>query len=348
MLIYLLLVIFGIHVALANLGIGLSTAIPLLKRRAEVEGGEVLGKVKRLMRFYASTYGLAGVMGTAFTVFLLSFYPDFIGFAGKIAFVPFALSILLIALHFLCIVLYWYGWDRFDSSTHFAIGIVMAISAILIPLGFRAIFGFLNVPMGLEFQPKLHLDTLKALTNPTFLALYPKSILASFAVTLSLLAWAFWDFKISEDFAKLSLVFLTATCFFGVVYAETLGVLAPSKFENAVHSPMLYAKLIFVAVQFVALTLFLRGWRNAVIPATACGFAGVFLGESLNALSQYPNLIANPSILPSSVRPSIAPILNLAKPNPLTQIPGLYTITLAFLIPLLLASLVLIYYAVEG
>jgi len=336
MLITLIVLIFGLHVVLANLGIGLSTVIPLMKRKAEKDGNEaLLAKAKRLMRFYASTYGLAGVLGTAFTVFLLSFYPDFIGLAGNIAFTPFALSVLLIALHFLCIVLYWYGWDKFDANVHFAIGVTMAISAVLIPLGFRAIFGFLNVPIGLEIHPKLHLDTLKALSNPTFLALYPKSILASYALTFIILAYD------DRRFAKLGLIALTATAILGIVYAETLRELAAYKFNNAISSPIFFAKMAFVSAQFIALIAYLK-WnsRSCILAAGAFALTGVFMGEILNAFSQYPYLIVNTSILPENVRVALAPIINLAHPNPLTN--GLTAITLAFLIPLLLASALLI------
>lgn len=60
---------------MVNLGIAFSTVIPILKRKGEKENNEIcLRTSKQLMNFYAATYGLAGVFGTAFTVFLLSFY----------------------------------------------------------------------------------------------------------------------------------------------------------------------------------------------------------------------------------------------------------------------------------
>ena len=254
--------------------------------------------------------------------------------AGNIAFTPFALSVLLIALHFLCILLYWYGWDKFEASTHFAIGMTMAISAILIPLGFRAIFGFLNVPIGLEFHP-LHIDTLKALTNPTFLALYPKSVLASFTLTFIILAYD------DRRFAKLGLITLAATAVLGIIYAETLRVFASYKFENAISSSLFFVKIAFVIAQFIALIAFLcNDSKSWIVSAGAFALTDVFLGEILNALSQYPYLIVNTSVLPENVRTALAPIIDLAHPNPLTS--GLTAITLAFLIPLLMASALLI------
>ncbi len=355
---------FGLHIVLVNLGIGLSTTIPFMKRAGERNRDEYLLKTARkLMKFYAATYGLGGVLGTAFTVFLLSFYPGFLGLAGNIAFVPFALSILLICLHFISIVVYWYGWDKLSENTHFVAGIVMTSSAILIPLGFRAIFGFLNVPMGLELQPKIHLNVVKALANPTFLVLYPKSIFASYALTFCILAGVFayrasrGDVRAEQysvKFAKYGLAFLVLTAILGVIYAETLRVFAPYKFDNvftflgltAKHdvSWMFLLKIAFVTIQLGAIAYFLRSKtvRSAEI-AGAAGIAAIFTGELLNAFSQYPLLIVNVSGLPPAVVKSLEGILSMAKPNPLTTMNSLYAITLAFLVPLLICFGVLIY-----
>ncbi len=356
---------FGLHIVLVNLGIGLSTTVPFMKRAGERRGDEYLLKTARkLMKFYAATYGLGGVLGTAFTVFLLSFYPGFLGLAGNIAFVPFALSILLICLHFISIVIYWYGWDRLSENAHFIAGLAMMTSAILIPLGFRAVFGFLNVPIGLELQPKIHLDALKALTNPTFIVLYPKSITASYALTFCILAGAFaYRMQRGDErardyatmFAKYGLVFLIATAILGVLYAETLRVYSPYKFDNVFAflgtnakydvSWMFMLKMAFVIVQFIAIAYFLKAREKGILAeiAGAAGIGAVFTGELLNAFSQYPLLIANVSGLPAAVVRSLEGILNMAKPNPLTTMNSLYAITLAFLVPLLICFGVLIY-----
>ncbi len=366
MIIDFLALTFGLHIVLVNLGIGLSTTIPFMKRAGRSD--EYLLKTSRkLMKFYAATYGLGGVLGTAFTVFLLSFYPGFLGLAGNIAFVPFALSILLICLHFISIVVYWYGWDKLSENAHFVAGLAMMFSALLIPLGFRAIFGFLNVPIGLELQPKVHLNALKALTNPTFLVLYPKSIFASYALTFTVLAGVF-AYRMSRGdsraesyalkFAKYAVVCLVITALLGVAYAETLRSFAPYKFDNVFGSLlgiaakydvswMFLLKMAFVAVQFSAIGYFFKARKT--LCAEVAGFsaiAAVFTGEIMNALSQYPLLIANVSGLPPAVVRSLEGILNMAKPNPLTTMNSLYAITLAFLIPILACFAVLIYLVV--
>ncbi len=182
---------FGIHIVLVNLGIAFSTLVPYLKWRGEKSGDSGLVKVSReLMRFYAATYALGGVFGTAFTVFLLSFYPGFIGFAGHLLLIPFGISAVFIIIHFFSIAAYWYGWERLNVRLHNLIGIVLALSAYLIPLGFRATFAFLNIPQGLRFLEadgyKAYLDLTEALGNPTFLPLYLKSLVG--ALTAGLLA----------------------------------------------------------------------------------------------------------------------------------------------------------------
>ncbi len=355
MILEFLALTFGLHILLVNLAIGLSTVIPLMKRAGERGNKELILIARKLMKFYAATYGLGGVLGTAFTVFLLSFYPGFIGLAGNIAFVPFALSILLICLHFISIVIYWYGWDKLSPETHFLAGVAMMTSAILIPLGFRAIFGFLNAPIGLELQPKIHLDTLKALSNPTFLTLYPKSIFASYTLTFFLLSAVFAKKEISLKFAKYGLVTLSITALLGIAYAETLRTIAPYKFANALgflfgiqakyNVGWLFAlKMLFVAIQFVAIVYFLKSKRAifAEIAGVSASIS-VVAGELLNAFSQYPMLIANVSGIPANVATQLENILNMAKPNPLTTMNSLYAITLAFLIPLLACFAFLVY-----
>ncbi len=359
MILTFLALVFGLHIVMVNLGIGLSGTVPFLKRKAEIEGNEEIMRIARKsMKFYAATYALAGVFGTAFTVFLLSFYPSFIGLAGNIALVPFALSVCMIVLHFLSLTLYWYGWDKFNSERHFIVGLVMFISALLIPLGFRAIFGFLNVPIGLELTPKVHIDTLKALTNPTFLVLYPKSITASFALTFVILATAFRKSEYSKSFAKLGLAFLILTSILGIAYAETLESYANYKFTNVFGvfygvkpennvSYVFIIKMVFLAIQFIALMALLRGKDKLMPLAGFSALATVYLGEMLNAFSQYPLFIANTSVIPKEIANALADVINMAKPNPIATMESLYAVTLAFLIPLIASACVLIYLIVR-
>lgn len=278
---------FGWHIALVNLGIGLAWIVPYLKWRADKTGDAQLEKAARsLMRFYAATYGVAGVFGTAFTVFLLSYYPDFIGIAGHIALIPFALSVLAIALHFFSIVSFYYGWDRWSRPAHYAIGAALAITALLIPLGFRAVFAFLNIPAGLVVDlssgtPHYGLDLGAALfSNPTTIPLYIKSITAAFTVTFFAIMGAYaykaavssgeereYALRIARMMAKPAAVGAVLMIFMGLWYAVSLEAI-PYKFNNVFASLgwrvgdgvayynvawLFVLKMLFFAVQLAAL-----------------------------------------------------------------------------------------------
>ncbi|NAZ31150.1 MAG: cytochrome bd quinol oxidase subunit, partial [Acidilobus sp.] len=64
---------FGIHIVMVNLVIGLAVMVPLLKYLGMRRGDQLtINMARRLLRYYAVTYAIAGVFGTAFTVFLFS------------------------------------------------------------------------------------------------------------------------------------------------------------------------------------------------------------------------------------------------------------------------------------
>ena len=244
---------FGLHITMVNLGIGLAWIVPYLKWRADKGEKELESVARALMRFYAATYGVAGVFGTAFTVFLLSYYPHFLGFAGDITMIPFGLAIMMIVLHFFSISAYWYGWDRWSRKTHYFIGFLLGISALLIPLGFRAVFAFLNIPAGLGYDPthhKFYLDVTAALTkNPTYWPLYIKSIVAAFTTTFLVVmgAYAYKYFiaeseeekkaalKTAKMFAKPAAIGLGLMLILGLWYAFSLENV-PYKFNNVFAS----------------------------------------------------------------------------------------------------------------
>lgn len=370
MILYFLILVFGLHIVMVNLSIAFSTTIPFMKRSGERNNNEIyIRTARRLMNFYAATYALAGVFGTAFTVFLLSFYPGFIGLAGHLTFVPFGIAVLAIVAHFFAISAYWYGWDKWSASTHFGIGLVLFITVLVIPLGFRAISAFLNTPAGLELEPKPHLNILTAFMNPTFLPIYLKSVTAALTAGFFTISSAYAlqymrgeqeAFEIVSKFIKLAAIFLTLTIILGVIYAETLRQFVYYKFSNAfgmligdvaAHdvSWLFILKLITIAVQMYAIYAFTKGKIKPVIAAGPAALVGVFAGEILNSLSQYPYFIAKlgdenfVSSIPEPVRIYLAERLNLELANPLAASGELYTITVAFLAPLLVAAAFFIY-----
>ena len=380
MILYFLALVFGLHIVMVNLGIAFSTVIPILKRKGEKENNEIyLRTSKQLMNFYAATYGLAGVFGTAFTVFLLSFYPSFIGLAGHLTFIPFGIAILAIVVHFFAITAYWYGWDKWKSNTHFLIGMVLLISVYLIPLGFRAISAFLNLPQGLELTPKPHLDVVAALLNPTFLPLYLKSVTAALAAGFFTISSAYMlkygkgdkeAIKIVEKFMPLATIAFAIAIVLGIIYAETLNLFVNYKFENAFgfliaakakydFSWLFIIKLAMFALQTIAIVSYLKirkAWRFSkyIVAAGPASLIAIFAGEMLNSFSQYPYFVAKladkefVSSIPQPIRDYLAERLNLELSNPLATSMGLYTLTLVFLVPLLISAVIFLYILLFG
>ncbi len=373
---------FGLHIALVNLDIGLATLIPIMERVGERREDEFLiRRAKNLMRYYAMTYAVAGVFGTAFTVALLAFYPAFIGLAGHLTWVPFGLAVLLIALRFLSVAGYWYLWDRVSSGVHLLIGAVMAATGILIPLGFRAVFAFLNAPFGLRLQPKPHLLLGEALSNPTLLPLYLKSVFGALATGLFVVASAYaWRYLRTEgdlreryaSLVKALLPYGTLSLFlmlvFGFWYTLSLLSVSQYKFVNIFgrflgadptkdFSWLFLLKMALVAVQFgvilYVLDRLLEGgalddgsmrWIRTLGPAA---LGTVITGELLNMYSQLPYFVARPDLF--NMLPSwMVSALSVDAVNPLANLPGVYIITGAALTPLLAAVAALIYIATKG
>ena len=322
---------FGLHIVMVNLGIFLALFVPYLKMKADKENDKALDAVAyKLMRFYAATYGLAGVFATAFTVFLLSFYPNFLGLAGHLTLIPFGIAILMIVVHFFSITSFYYGWYRWSRSIHYFFGFLLALSSILIPLGFRAVFAFLNIPVGLKLDGgKLSLDVAEALTNPTFWPLYLKSLVAAVtAGAIAVLGGLAWSYAKSSDeaykkavektvpiLAHIGLAGLVLMLFLGLWYALSLQAV-PYKFNNIFASLgwkvgdgvahynvawLFVLKMIFYAFQIYVIVTAYSALKSGTIPAgkttllLAAGFAAlatVMMGEYLNAFSQYPYFIA--------------------------------------------------------
>lgn len=316
---------FGIHIVLVNLGIGISVVAPILKVLADRRGdGALREEAYRLLRFYAATYALGGVFGTAFTVFLLSFYPSFTGLIGKIALYNFAFAIAMIALHFLSLTIYYYGWGKLPARIHNLFGALLAVSALLIPLGFRGVFAQLNQPVGVEIagvNDVVVRPIAALLENPTLPPLYIKSVSASLALTLVVAAaWAALKgrHEIAKLYLKPGLAFLAIVALAGLWYGWSLRAVE-YKFNNIFGglgiggepalnlSWLLALKALLWAVQVAALAYAARNGveGSATLLALAAGAALITVpaGEYLNAFSQYPHFIAEYEAILASLPP---------------------------------------------
>ncbi len=360
---------FGIHIVLVNLGIGISVLAPLLKALSERWGRpELREEAYRLLRFYAATYALGGVFGTAFTVYLLSYYPEFVGLAGKIALYNFAFAIAMIALHFLSLTVYYYGWNRLEPRIHNVFGALLAVSALLIPLGFRSVFAQLNEPVGIELAGlnQVVVHPLKAfLGNPHLWPLYVKSITASLALTLVAAAgWAALKgrYEIARLYLKPAIAMLILVALAGLWYGWSLRTVE-YKFNNIFGglgiggepalnlSWLLLLKVLLWLVQLGAAAYALRAGvaraRSLLVLAAAAAVITVPAGEYLNAFSQYPYFIADYEAilqgLPPQERAALEEAISLLNVNVNTssQVLMIYTVTATLV--LIAAALVYAY-----
>jgi len=365
--VYFVALVFGIHIVAVNLGMALATIVPLLKRKADLTGNERLDGIARgIFRIYAATYAIAGVMGTAFTVFLLSFYPEFIGVAGNITLLPFGIAILSILIHFLAIVLYYYGWDSFPKWAHLSSGILLAITAYTIPLGFRLVFAFLNTPSGLKIDGKPYIDALGALTNPTFAPLYLKSVFG--AITFgslfisTLLAYRMVKERSEESSQlystslKVAVVGTFIMLILGPWYSMSL-ISTPMKFNNIFRSFgwglggvetvdmswLFLIKIILIVIQIYAILRLIFGSVDFKLSALATISAAltILTGEYLNMFSQYPYFLANLPIvadkIPEPWRTILGRSLSLENVSPLASDPTLFLVTALGIAILLIA-----------
>ncbi len=373
--------VFGIHIALVNIDIGLAVIIPFLKRYGETKGNELfVSEAKKYMKYFAIVYATAGVYATAFTVFLLAFFPEFLWLGGIALLIPFGLAVVFVALRLFSISAYWYTWNKLNSNYHFYLGLILASTSFIIPLMFRSVFAFLNNPIGVESLDPLVIDWFKVYTNPTLWPLYLKSIAGAFSATFFMLVtvYAYRVYKgIGEKddnlkFIKLYLNngmwLLFLMVIFGFWYLASLSAATPYKFSNIVgvwfgvspqgtdYSWLFILKMLLVSYQVFVIIYILQtgitkekvvlieGYNIKLLMGIGpAAVLTIVLGEYLNAFSQLPYFIAQPGLEDS------LPMINVFNSiNPLAALFDVYSVTIFAIIPLLLAFFVLLYYLLGG
>ncbi len=374
---------FVTHIVLVNFDIGLGMIIPFMKRHGEKTNQHFyLDWARRYMRYLAIVYASAGVFATAFTVFLLTFYPPLIPLISEFLFWPYALAMVFLGLRLISISSYWYTWDRMSPKNHFRIGLLLASTSFLVPFTLRLPMAFFNIPTGVISVNPPRVDLLQLfLLNPTFWPLYIKSILGAFVITCFILAavHSFYYYSTREDresaayVIKLYLVLGGAALLLllpvGIWYLLIIGLESSFKFNNLIGSilggnpqgvdvsPLLILKGIIVVIQGNIALYFL--WklivrsedfpideyrvRRLIYILAFLGPLGIIVGEVMNGFSQFPYLIAQPDLVAQIPEIDTNTIL-----NPVAAVFDIYVISIFALVPLFLAFLVLLYYLVSG
>jgi len=170
-----------IHLTFVNINIGLGFYSFILRWRS-ISNIEVVKPARKVFKFLVASEVVSGVYGTMITIVLAGFWPTLMNIAAIILFIPLLISIIGIIVRLTFIAAYWYTWDRVQPKIHLVIGLIMALSGLMIPAGFRYIFAFINNPVGLTGLNPISGNPLEALTNPV----YPPFILHTWFGALSI------------------------------------------------------------------------------------------------------------------------------------------------------------------
>jgi len=221
------------HLFLVNLVLGLTILIPILEFIYIREKDEDIKKImKTIFKFMIITDLFAGVWATWITVFLGGFWPLLTFYATTVLFIPLTIALIGILIALPSIGIYWFTWDKINEKLHISIGIIMAIGAILVPVGFNMIFSFINDPYGMNNA--LNRDLYAVFMNP----LYPDFTLHRIfggitMIALLLVGIYIYNYnktgkdlyrKGSEIFLYVSFISLLIESLLGFIYAWELNV----------------------------------------------------------------------------------------------------------------------------
>ncbi|MEM3386507.1 MAG: cytochrome ubiquinol oxidase subunit I [Nitrososphaerales archaeon] len=170
-----------VHLTFVNINIGLGFLSVAARWRSKSDPkAEELSK--HSVKFVAANEVVSGVYGTLITVILFGFWTGFVNVVVQVLFFALLISVIAIIIRLTSIAAYWYTWGRIGVNAHLIIGLIMAISGLFIPAGFRYIFAFMNNPAGLMRISPLEGDVAAALSNP----LYPPLLLHTWVGALSI------------------------------------------------------------------------------------------------------------------------------------------------------------------
>lgn len=306
------------HIFLVNLVLGLTILIPILEFIYIRKKDEDIKKImKTIFKFMIITDLFAGVWATWITVFLAGFWPLLTFYATTVLFIPLTIALIGVLIALPSIGIYWFTWDRINEKLHISIGIIMAIGATLVPVGFNMIFSFINDPYGMNNA--LNGDLYAVFMNP----LYPDFTLHRLFGGITMIALLLTGIYIynynktgkdlyrkgSEIFLYVSFISLLIESLIGFIYAWELNIHSQylaqvlfGPFASGISVQMdmfpLFVFFMFL-VGMLWLFLYLNGFyfykniKTIYTPLILSILSLVTLpvGEFLNDYSRYPYMI---------------------------------------------------------
>jgi cytochrome d ubiquinol oxidase subunit I len=172
------------HIVFAVVGIGMPVLMAIAEWMALRTGDDAcLALAKRWARGTAILFAVGAVSGTVLSFELGLLWPQFMAFAGPIFGMPFSLEGFAFFLEAIFLGLYLYGWDRLAPWTHWAAGVIVALSGTV--SGIFVVFAnaWMNTPTGFEMEGGrvVRIDPLAAMANPAAFSETLHMTLASFA-----------------------------------------------------------------------------------------------------------------------------------------------------------------------
>jgi len=192
---------FDVHLPLVYTVLGILWITPFI----EYIGGKRMDSsysdlAKVMLNYLIAVYAIGGVFGTIVTVFLAGLMPVFTNLAGIILWPVWATAIVAgVIITIPVIGMYYRTYNRWTYKNHAILGILLAVSASLIPLMFRLVFAYTAFPAGTSITPDpssiigfdLSVNVFKAFMNPLYLPLYASTMSAALAFTGMMMIFGF-------------------------------------------------------------------------------------------------------------------------------------------------------------
>jgi cytochrome d ubiquinol oxidase subunit I len=193
------------HIIFAVVGIGMPVLMAIAEWMAIRKGDQVcLALARRWAHGTAILFAVGAVSGTVLSFELGLLWPEFMAFAGPIFGMPFSLEGFAFFLEAIFLGLYLYGWDRLAPWTHWAAGVIVALSGTV--SGIFVVFAnaWMNTPTGFEMEGGrvVRIDPMAAMANPAAFTETLHMTLAAFAAVGFAVA-AIHAHLLRTDFANL-------------------------------------------------------------------------------------------------------------------------------------------------
>jgi len=172
------------HIVFAVVGIGMPVLMAIAEWMAIRHADEACRALaRRWAHGTAILFAVGAVSGTVLSFELGLLWPEFMAFAGPIFGMPFSLEGFAFFLEAIFLGLYLYGWDRLAPWTHWAAGVIVALSGTV--SGIFVVFAnaWMNTPTGFEMEGGrvVRIDPLAAMANPAAFTETLHMTLAAFA-----------------------------------------------------------------------------------------------------------------------------------------------------------------------